>query len=121
VHIGDFRPPKNASRAFMEYGNCSDTDPETFFPERGAAQKLREALAVCTGCEVKAECLEYALEAPYEKFGVWGGTSERERRTMRTRRGVASADHGTLGRANSGCTCHACLMKIQTVRTLRSA
>ena len=44
----------------------------------------REAKKICTGCEVKAECLEYAL-ANDERFGIWGGLSERERRRLRRR------------------------------------
>ena len=72
---------------------CRDTDPDLFFPERGASTK--EAKAVCRGCEVRAECLEYALSHG-EKFGIWGGLSERERRRVRrqralARRGLASA------------------------------
>jgi hypothetical protein len=44
----------------------------------------REAKKICTGCEVKAQCLEYAL-ANDERFGIWGGLSERERRRLRRR------------------------------------
>jgi WhiB family redox-sensing transcriptional regulator len=63
---------------------CSQTDPDAFFPEKGGS--TREAKRVCQGCEVKNECLEYAL-AHDERFGVWGGLSERERR--RLKRGIA--------------------------------
>ena len=62
---------------------CAQTDPEAFFPEKGGS--TREAKRICTGCEVRAECLEYALEHD-ERFGIWGGLSERERR--RLKRGV---------------------------------
>jgi WhiB family redox-sensing transcriptional regulator len=41
-----------------------------------------EAKRICSGCEVRAECLEYAL-AHDERFGIWGGLSERERRRLR--------------------------------------
>jgi WhiB family redox-sensing transcriptional regulator len=51
-----------------------------FFPERGVSAE--PAKAVCAGCLVREECLEYAL-ALGEKFGIWGGTSERERRALR--------------------------------------
>lgn len=61
-------------------GLCSQTDPEQFFPERGGS--VRKAKAVCGACTVQEECLEYAL-ANGEKFGVWGGLSERERRGLR--------------------------------------
>lgn len=59
---------------------CAQTDPEAFFPEKGGS--TREAKRVCMGCEVRAECLEYAL-ARDERFGIWGGMSERERRRLR--------------------------------------
>ena len=59
---------------------CAQTDPEAFFPEKGGS--TREAKRVCTGWEVKAECLEYALSND-ERFGIWGGLSERERRRLK--------------------------------------
>jgi WhiB family redox-sensing transcriptional regulator len=62
---------------------CPQTDPEAFFPEKGGS--TREAKRVCSGCEVRAECLEYAL-ANDERFGIWGGYSERERRRLKARR-----------------------------------
>lgn len=62
---------------------CKETDPELFFPEKGGS--TREAKGVCVGCEVKAECLEHALKSG-ERFGIWGGLSERERR--RVARGI---------------------------------
>lgn len=78
---------------WQERALCAQTDPEAFFPEKGGS--TREAKKICTGCEVKAECLEYALRHG-EKFGIWGGMSERERRRIRrqralVRRGLASA------------------------------
>jgi len=59
---------------------CAQTDPEAFFPEKGGS--TRDAKRICSACEVKAECLEYAL-ANDERFGIWGGLSERERRRLR--------------------------------------
>lgn len=59
---------------------CAQTDPEAFFPEKGGS--TREAKRVCEGCEVRSECLDYAL-ANDERFGIWGGLSERERRRLR--------------------------------------
>jgi WhiB family redox-sensing transcriptional regulator len=80
-------------RRWQERANCLGVDPDLFFPERGASTK--EAKGVCNGCEVRMECLEYALRHG-EKFGIWGGMSERERRRIRrqralARRGLASA------------------------------
>jgi WhiB family redox-sensing transcriptional regulator len=63
---------------------CAQTDPEAFFPEKGGS--TREAKRICLGCEVRDECLEYAL-ANDERFGIWGGLSERERR--RLKRGIS--------------------------------
>lgn len=56
---------------------CAQTDPEIFFPEKGAS--VRQARAVCMACEVRAECLDYAL-ATDQRWGIWGGLSLRERR-----------------------------------------
>jgi len=61
---------------------CAQTDPESFFPEKGGS--TRDAKKICTSCEVRSECLEYAL-ANDERFGIWGGLSERERRKLRRR------------------------------------
>ncbi len=72
------------AQSWQEGALCAETDPEAFFPEKGGS--TREAKKICTGCEVKAECLEYAL-ANDERFGIWGGLSERERRRLRRRAG----------------------------------
>lgn len=61
---------------------CAQTDPEAFFPEKGGS--TRDAKRICTSCDVKSQCLEYAL-ANDERFGIWGGLSERERRKLRKR------------------------------------
>ncbi|HVC25230.1 MAG TPA: WhiB family transcriptional regulator [Acidimicrobiales bacterium] len=63
--------------------NCMGVDPELFFPERGSS--TREAKEVCRGCVVQQDCLEFAI-ANGEKFGIWGGMSERERRRVRRSR-----------------------------------
>lgn len=63
---------------------CAQTDPEAFFPEKGGS--TRDAKRICTSCEVRSQCLEYAL-ANDERFGIWGGLSERERRKLRKRAG----------------------------------
>lgn len=62
---------------------CAQTDPEAFFPEKGGS--TRDAKKICTTCEVRAQCLDYAL-ANDERFGIWGGLSERERRRLRRAR-----------------------------------
>jgi WhiB family redox-sensing transcriptional regulator len=68
-------------------GNCLGLDPDLFFPERG--ESAAEAKAVCASCMVRTECLEFALEHK-ERFGVWGGLSEYERRRLRGARRLAA-------------------------------
>ena len=58
--------------SWQERALCAQTDPEAFFPEKGGS--TREAKKVCLGCDVRSECLEYAL-AHDERFGIWGGLS----------------------------------------------
>ena len=72
-------------RTWQTKANCMGVDPDLFFPERGAS--TREAKEVCRGCVVREDCLEYAL-ANGEKFGIWGGLSERERRRLRRQRAM---------------------------------
>jgi WhiB family transcriptional regulator, redox-sensing transcriptional regulator len=75
-------PADDPAMGWQERALCAQTDPEAFFPEKGGS--TREAKKVCTGCEVRVECLEYALEHD-ERFGIWGGLSERERRKLKRR------------------------------------
>jgi WhiB family redox-sensing transcriptional regulator len=75
--------PATAEDQWQERALCAQTDPEAFFPEKGGS--TREAKRICQGCEVRDACLEYAL-AHDERFGIWGGLSERERR--RLKRGI---------------------------------
>jgi hypothetical protein len=58
---------------------CSQTDPEAFYPEKGGSTK--EAKRICLGCPVREQCLQYALDHD-ERYGVWGGMSERDRRRL---------------------------------------
>lgn len=60
---------------------CSRSDPDAFFPETGDSTRL--AKQVCGQCEIKAECLEFALQAD-ERHGIWGGLTPRERARLRT-------------------------------------
>jgi WhiB family redox-sensing transcriptional regulator len=76
-------PPVETDDQWQERALCAQTDPEAFFPEKGGS--TREAKRICLGCEVRDACLEYAL-AHDERFGIWGGLSERERR--RLKRGI---------------------------------
>ena len=80
---GSFAAEDEGALGWQERALCAQTDPEAFFPEKGGS--TREAKKVCIGCEVRAECLEYAL-AHDERFGIWGGLSERERRRLKKAR-----------------------------------
>ena len=75
------------SQDWMARANCMGVDPDLFFPERGVP--TLEAKAVCRACVVRDDCLEYALDNG-EKFGIWGGLSERERRRLRRARAIES-------------------------------
>lgn len=64
---------------------CKDTDPELFFPIGSTGQALQQisrAKTVCDECGVRRECLEFALDTNQD-CGIWGGTSEEERRDIR--------------------------------------
>lgn len=64
---------------------CRDSDPDLFFPvgtTGPAIEQIASAKAVCGECDVQAQCLEFALSTNQDS-GVWGGTSEEERRRMR--------------------------------------
>lgn len=67
-------------KAWMAEAKCLDADPEAFFPEKGGS--TREAKRICSSCAVQQDCLQWAL-ANDERFGIWGGMSERERRRLK--------------------------------------
>ena len=67
---------------WRDEANCLTVDPEIFFPVKGGSTV--DAKKICDSCEVKVECLGYALQNN-ERFGVWGGLSDEERRKMRRR------------------------------------
>lgn len=76
---------------WQEQALCPQTDPEAFFPEKGGS--TREAKRICWKCPVRQKCLDYALSND-ERFGIWGGLSERERR--RVKRPVEPGQHGVV-------------------------
>lgn len=76
--------------SWKRYGACVGLNPDLFFPGRGETAVVAEAKAVCAGCEVREQCLAYAL-ANREKHGIWGGTSEGERRRLLRVRRTRSA------------------------------
>lgn len=77
------RPP-----AWHKDAPCAQSDPDAWFPEKGGS--TADAKRICAGCDVREQCLQWALDNE-ERFGVWGGHSERERRRiLAERRGDAA-------------------------------
>ncbi len=70
--------PISEERPWVVFAACRDADPDLFFPTDKAQEQA--ALALCAMCPVRSECLRYALDAR-EHFGVWGGRSEKQRRS----------------------------------------
>ena len=68
---------------WMSKSLCQQVGLVFFFPEKGDVAKVRSAKSICASCEVVAECLEFGLE---EQHGIWGGTTETERRQIRRQR-----------------------------------
>ncbi|MFD0416405.1 WhiB family transcriptional regulator [Streptomyces sp. NPDC127108] len=66
--------------AWQEQALCAQTGPDFFFPEPGSS--VREAKRICLLCDMRETCLTYALDND-ERFGVWGGLSEKERQSLR--------------------------------------
>lgn len=69
---------------------CGSADPELFFPEGNSENlvvqlQIEAAKTVCRRCPVRTACLDWA-EDTGQKFGVWGGTTEKEREAMRRRK-----------------------------------
>jgi len=71
--------PITEERPWVVFSACRDKDAAVFFPESKAAE--RTALSICATCPVQQDCLEYAFEADI-RFGVWGGTTEKQRRRL---------------------------------------
>jgi WhiB family transcriptional regulator, redox-sensing transcriptional regulator len=82
-----FQSPHNWSldESWRARASCNDVDPDLFFPvgvTGPAVAQIAAAKAVCAGCSVRDECLEFAISTNQE-YGIWGGTSEEERRVLR--------------------------------------
>jgi WhiB family redox-sensing transcriptional regulator len=73
--------------SWMARGKCKELPPGIFFPSDGVGVDV--ARKICADCPVKSPCLEYAL-ANHIDHGVWGGTSERERRRIARARRLAA-------------------------------
>lgn len=66
--------------SWQDKANCLGLDPNIFFVEMGTL--ATEAKAVCAGCVVRQDCLEYALRI-HQRIGIWGGMTDKERRLWR--------------------------------------
>ena len=72
--------PGRQPMSWAAHGMCASADPELFFPDPGA--DASEARAICRACPVRRICLDYALDT-HQKFGIWGGMTENQRRRLR--------------------------------------
>jgi WhiB family redox-sensing transcriptional regulator len=80
VDLGPRQTHAGVPQLLAAEGTCAQIgDTDLFYPDKGGSNK--KAKAVCRACPVAAECLDYAL-ANNERFGIWGGLSERERRKL---------------------------------------
>jgi hypothetical protein len=71
---------------WMKLARCKETDPEVFFPERGdSTMDTLAAKRICLKCEVRVECLQYAVDNQ-ERHGIWGGLNEKARRNLKGKR-----------------------------------
>lgn len=90
LYLGTLYAPERTGdgREWMLDAACTQVDPEIFFPEVGKSSK--QAKAICSGCDVRELCLEYALATDNGKhhYGVFGGKSVRERRAIAKQRGL---------------------------------
>lgn len=87
LDLADMYPEGQAWRA---YAACRGKDPDIFFPEKGAVS-ADAAKQVCRQCPVRDACLDYAMK-PYQRDGIWGSLTEKERRTERRRRRLKIVD-----------------------------
>jgi WhiB family redox-sensing transcriptional regulator len=82
---------------WIERASCLEEDPDLFFPvgtTGSALGQIARAKAVCAGCEVRIQCLAWALDT-CQDAGVWGGLDEEERREIRRARRRAAAAAST--------------------------
>ena len=76
----------NENPEWMKSARCRETDPEIFYPERGSgATVATQAYRICAGCEVRVQCLQYAVDNK-EVFGIWGGLNEKARRKLKRKK-----------------------------------
>jgi len=96
---------------------CAQVDPEIFHPEKGGS--TREAKKVCAACFVQAECLDWALTTN-ERFGIWGGLSERERRAISAGTTTTCPDCGQFFYNQNGYLSHQRTHRLDHLNTERT-
>lgn len=74
----DFRTLLGARESWWEQAACSGIDVDVFYPLPNDSVTTKQALQVCGRCPIRAECLQYAVRNR-ETYGIWGGTTERQR------------------------------------------
>lgn len=121
--------PGSGDDAWQARANCRGLDPDLFFPTRG--ESTTEARAVCQGCDVREQCLQYALDNR-EPHGLWGGLNVRERRKIQATRPRVFACRECASRfivvpdgrsnvANSRYCSHECRLRARKAAIARSA
>jgi len=86
--------PEALDLSWMSRGACRGSDTSCFYPEKNEPAlmaKMRQCREICAGCEVRQECLDYAVK--YEPFGFWGGMSEKDRKIYRREIKVSVQEH----------------------------
>lgn len=77
--LGIFSLPALGEKPWATYAACRDGSGMTFFPQ--TKREEAAAIAICNTCAVREECLDHAI-ATNERFGIWGGTTEKQRREL---------------------------------------
>lgn len=77
--LGIDSPAAARDESWRHRSLCTQTDPDAYYPEKG--ESAQPAKRICNRCEVKPECLQWALEKD-QRFGIWGGLTSRERRQL---------------------------------------
>ena len=80
--LTDSLPAELDDRPWAAYASCRTADPDLFFPSDGV--DAEPALRICRGCAVRQDCLAWAIDYRI-RYGVWGGTTERDRRRLHRR------------------------------------
>lgn len=78
--------------SWRDSAECATIAPDMWFPENGRRATAADAKKVCAGCDVREQCLEYAINTPSIQDGIWGGLTPREIRAIRKERNLVGAE-----------------------------